>query len=167
MPLPRPRSSAQSAALCKAGGADSTSAEGSISIEFFAAGIPKGQPRPRAFSRGGIAKVYDPGTAEGWKGQVALAANPFLPPWPLEGPLHVRLDFCFPRPKNHYRKAGLKPDAPKHHIAKPDADNAAKAVFDALTILGMWKDDSQIAGCMITKFYAERPGCFIFISSLA
>jgi len=33
----------------------------------FARGAPKGQPRPRAFSREGKASVYDPGTAEGLK----------------------------------------------------------------------------------------------------
>ena len=34
-------------------------------ISFTVLGDPKGQPRPKAFSRGGHAAVYDPGTAEG------------------------------------------------------------------------------------------------------
>ena len=66
-------------------------------IAFFAAGLPKGQPRPRAFSRGGHARVYDPGTAEGWKASVALAARDELPPAPLEGALSVSLRFYMPR----------------------------------------------------------------------
>ena len=41
-------------------------------------GEPKGQPRPRAFAKpigGGkfSARVYDAGTAEGWKSQIAQA----------------------------------------------------------------------------------------------
>ena len=43
--------------------------------ELSAPGIPKGQPRPRAFSRNGHARVFDPGTAEGWKSAVAVAAQ--------------------------------------------------------------------------------------------
>jgi len=36
-------------------------------LSFFVAGIPKGQPRVKAFSRGKHAGVYDPGTSDGWK----------------------------------------------------------------------------------------------------
>jgi len=136
-------------------------------IQFFAEGTPKGQPRPKAFSRGGHARVYDPGTAEGWKGQVAIAARQHIPKEPLIGPLFVSLLFKMPRPKGHYgsgKKASiLKDGAPGPHIAKPDCDNLAKAVLDALTELGMWRDDSQVYGLNINKSYAEKPGCNISI----
>ena len=66
-------------------------------ISFFVPGIPKGQPRPRAFAFHGKARVFDPGTAEGWKASVALAARDELPPAPLEGALSVSLRFYMPR----------------------------------------------------------------------
>jgi len=139
-------------------------------IQFFAQGTPKGQPRPKAFARGGIASVYDPGTAEGWKGQVALAAKPFLKSLPADhAPLALRLEFYMPRPKAHSGKAGLKPTAPKYHTGTPDADNLAKAVMDALTQLGIWKDDAFVADLRVRKFYANpfalsTTGCTISIS---
>lgn len=143
---------------------------GMIPIQFFAQGAPKGQPRPKAFARGGIASVYDPGTAEGWKSQVAIAARPFLPATPYDLPLCVHLEFFFPRPKGHYhsgkRAAELRESAPGYHLGKPDADNAAKAVMDALTVLRMWKDDSIVAHLIVRKLYEDfrGPGCLVRIS---
>lgn len=138
-------------------------------ITFYASGNPKGQPRPKAFSRGGIASVYDPGTAEGWKGQIALGARPFLPETPLEMPLLLHLEFYFPRPKGHYysgkRASVLRNASPGYHTGKPDVDNACKAVMDALTILRMWRDDAQICHLIARKLYDDGrgPGCIITI----
>lgn len=138
-------------------------------IRFFAQGVPKGQPRPKAFARGGIAAVYDPGTAEGWKSQIAIAARPFLPAVPLGGFLYVRFEFYFPRPKNHYRtgkRAGeLREDAPGYCDKKPDVDNAIKACLDALTVLRMWTDDAIVVDVRARKLYDDGrgSGCIIEI----
>lgn len=141
-------------------------------IGFFAPGIPKGQPRPRAFAFQGRARVFDPGTAEGWKSAVAEAARPFLGS-ALTAALSVQIHFVFPRPKSHYLPATarravavLREDAPAHHTAKPDADNAAKAVLDALTTLGMWKDDAQVAALTVTKNFGDTPGAHVVIVPL-
>lgn len=139
-------------------------------IIFFVAGVPKAQPRPRAFARqiGGrvIARVYDAGTAEGWKGCVAIAARDLIPQQPIEAPVTLKLNFYFPRPKNHFLKSGLRLNAPKAHTSKPDFDNAAKAVVDAMTALGFWRDDAQIAEATISKSYSDRPGCLISVATL-
>ena len=129
------------------------------SFSFFADGDPKGQPRPRAFARGGKARVYDPGTAEGFKGSVAVAAKlAGLSGRNIDGPISVRLIAFFRRPKAHYRKTGLRGDAPKFHTSKPDTDNLAKAVLDALTVIGSWGDDAQVANLYVEKRYGERAG---------
>jgi len=137
-----------------------------MTLAFFAAGIPKGQPRPRAFSRGGHARVFDPGTAEGWKACVAVAAQPHRSRFVDAGPLWVSLSFTFPRPKSHSTKKGLRPDAPEFHTAKPDADNLAKAVLDALTQINVWSDDAVIASLEVAKRYGDRPGVFVAIEPL-
>ena len=135
-------------------------------ISFFVPGIPKGQPRPRAFAFHGKARVFDPGTAEGWKSQVALAANPHLPKAPMDGPIEANLIFFFPRPKAHFKGKAqtLREDAPAWHKAKPDADNLAKAVLDALTTLGIWEDDAAVCCLRVVKLYrSHSPGCDIEI----
>lgn len=137
-----------------------------MTTAFFAAGIPKGQPRPRAFSRGGHARVFDPGTAEGWKACIAVAAREHVGSLVFAGPLRVEIRFYFPRPKSHSTKKGLRPDAPVFHVAKPDADNAAKAVLDALTQIGVWDDDALVAELVVKKKYGTKPGAFIVIDEL-
>ena len=137
-------------------------------IEFFAHGIPKGQPRPRAFSRNGHARVFDPSTAEGWKAAVAIAGAEYKGRF-ATGPLKVAIRFAFPRPKAHrHRDGSVRASAPTFHTATPDADNAAKAVLDALTILGVWGDDAQVAQLWVSKRYADEsgPGALITISEI-
>lgn len=137
-------------------------------IEFDVLGTPKGQPRVRAFSRGGHARVYDPGTAEGWKSEIAIAARAHIPKAPLEGALELSLCFRFLRPKSHFLKRGLRPGAPWYHTAKPDIDNLIKT-FDALTTLGFWLDDAQVAVVYAQKLYITReggPGCFVRLRQL-
>ena len=124
-------------------------------IEFFAHGLPKGQPRARAFAIKGKVRMYDPGTAEGWKSAVAEAARPYINAFAV-GPVRLTIVFEFPRPKSHKRKNGdLRPDRPIFHTAKPDCDNAAKALMDALTQIGVWTDDAQVAELCVTKKYAD------------
>jgi Holliday junction resolvase RusA-like endonuclease len=139
-----------------------------IHLTFFAQGEPKGQPRPRAFSRGGHARVYDPGTAEGWKSQIAIAAKDFIPPTPIESPVVLNVVLYFPRPQSHYRKSGeLKPDAPHWCAKKPDFDNAGKVFGDVFTTLGFWRDDALIVDGRVVKKYVQgksyAPGAMIEI----
>jgi Holliday junction resolvase RusA-like endonuclease len=146
------------------------------SITFFAQGIPKGQPRPRAFARKFGAKwqarVYDAGTAECWKAQIAVAFRNQVERVgfaQLKGAVGMEIIFNFPRPKSHFRKNGeLKPDAPNYHTSKPDIENCEKAVLDALTQLGAWIDDSQVCDLHSGKRYAigNNAGASITIQQL-
>ena len=38
----------------------------------------------------------------------------------------------FVRPRSHFKKGQLKPDAPRHVLKTPDVDNLAKFVLDAV-----------------------------------
>lgn len=141
------------------------------SCEFLVGGLPKGQPRPRAFARKMgdkfVARVFDAGTAEEWKGQVALAATKHRPAEPFQDAVQVRLYFLFPRPRSHFKTDGkrLKDSAPERYTKKPDADNLAKAVLDAITQLGgFWKDDAQVTRLVVTKNYSTLgSGCLVEI----
>lgn len=134
-------------------------------IQFFVPGEPKSQPRPKAARIGGFIRIYTPSTAKAWKGAVAKAAAPFLRS-KLSGPLALELCFRFARPKSHLKKDGsLTSSAPLYHTKKPDADNLAKAVMDALTDAGLWEDDDQVIRLLVEKHYTsdEHPkeGCVV------
>jgi len=81
----------------------------------------------------------------------------------LEKPLSVKLVFTMPIPKSTSKRKrekmlrGLIP-----HTKKPDCDNLAKAVLDAMnkTII---KDDSLIYSLYVIKMYCHTPGIHIEI----
>lgn len=135
-------------------------------IEFFVTGSPVAQPRVKARNAGKFAQVYTPKTADLWKRCVMDAALSAIPTSKLEGPLRVDMTFLLPRPQSHYNAKGeLKPYAPVWHTSKPDRDNLEKAVLDALTNAGIWKDDKQVCDGVVRKRYANtQPGCHIIIS---
>lgn len=144
---------------------------GDMNLCFFAAGIPKGQPRGRAVRRGAHAGIYDPGTADNWKASVRCAAKELWDGRPFTGPLRVTITAFFPRPKKHYftgaRAKILRTDAPDYHISKPDRDNLDKAILDALTNAGIWYDDSVVCAGSVTKRYADAtPGAYVEITTL-
>lgn len=139
-----------------------------MSIAFRVDGIPKAQPRPRAFARkmGGkfVARMFDAGTAEAWKSSIAHAAEPHKPSVPMDGAIAVDLAFFLPRPKRLMRAK----DSPAAIActSKPDCDNLAKAVLDALTATGWWHDDAQVFVLTVRKMFhgkMGRPGAEVHI----
>lgn len=138
-------------------------------IEFEVYGEPKGQPRARACVRGRHAAVYDPGTADAWKFAVRAAAGEHVRKirMPLEGPVMVDMDIWITRPKSHMKANGqLRESAPKMPIGKPDCDNLAKAILDALTNAGVWMDDKQVTHLQVRKIYNARGGARIVVEGI-
>lgn len=99
------------------------------------------EPKLRArFTRSGHA--YTPTKTATFEKSVRFLAV-VQRPQILEGPLHVELDFAMAPPKR------LKNS---HPISRPDIDNLAKAICDALNGV-CWKDDAQICKLTARKFY--------------
>ncbi|EQB10397.1 hypothetical protein L284_17025 [Novosphingobium lindaniclasticum LE124] len=59
-----------------------------------------------------------------------------------------------------------KPKTTKLAAPKPDVDNYAKGVLDAITKDGrFWSDDSQVVGLWVSKTWTEgAPGIHVAIS---
>ena len=133
-------------------------------------GIPKGQPRVRACIRGRHAGVYDPGTADEWKACVRGAAtDAAMNRGPILDAVALHVVFRMPRPKAHLDKDG---DVRRGfmfapHAQKPDIENLIKAVMDALTNVGVWRDDAQVNRLTVDRVWCPRharPGCDITLN---
>ena len=141
------------------------------SINIFVAGLPVAQPRPRAVAIKGKARMYSPGTSNEWKACVIRDLKQYAGTFPAGVPLRCDLTFYLPRPAGHFRtgkNAGLvKESAPARPTGKPDRDNLDKAVCDAITAAGVWRDDSQVTDGRIRKRYVQPglwQGCLITIT---
>jgi len=82
----------------------------------------------------------------------------FLTDFPTTKAVAIQMEFHLPRPKSHFRTGRfyqeLKEDAPIYP-RKPDIDNLAKFVLDALNDY-IWKDDSQVTTLFLRKVYANE-----------
>lgn len=120
--------------------------------------MPAPRPRARAFMVKGkpIVSMYHPKEYTDWQKEAVGAINDALrgedPPH-MEGPLTVGIIVSKTRPKT------TKLSAPK-----PDLDNFAKGVLDAMTKAGVWGDDSQVEFLAVKKQWADEPGVHIEVT---
>ena len=121
---------------------------------FSVQGVPKPQPRPRAYVRGKHASVYNPDSADAWKQAIRLMALKFAPVTPWTGPVAMDLAIWMPRPKRLQVTGASDYDA---HDGREDIDNLAKAVLDAMDGCGWWLDDRQVASLRVVKYWAMPP----------
>lgn len=116
-------------------------------------GKPLAQPRARATVVGGFARVYDDRThpVHVFKAQLRLQAGELFQS-PCDGPVWLRIEAVFPRPKSKTRKT--RPNLREWHTSKPDCENVAKAVMDALTHI-VYHDDRQVVSLNVIKCVAS------------
>lgn len=141
-------------------------------ISFGVPCIPIAQPRQRhrvVLGHGRtFSQNYTPAKhpVQDFKATIRLAASQQYEGPPLEGPLGVALVFVLPRPGRLIWKTRPMPRA--WHGSKPDAENLAKSVLDALTGL-IWRDDSQVSELTLRKYIAsggEQPNVVVTILTL-
>ncbi len=126
-------------------------------IRFVVRGLPVAQPRHkiRAFmpanGKRPIAQTYLPSShpVNDWKEAIREGVTDAMQGRsPLVVALSVRLTFGMPRPSSKVWKRKAMPMYP--HTAKPDVDNLAKAVLDALNGIA-YLDDRQVAHLEVFK----------------
>lgn len=124
-------------------------------ISFFADGIPKPQPRPRARRMGKFIRMYNPGSANDWRGCVIAAATGCkLAGESLSGDLSVTLSFLMPVAKSNERKKLWG----QWCRGRGDADNLAKPVLDALVDCGVIATDMDVVRLTVEKRWQLRNG---------
>ena len=113
-------------------------------------GEPMGKERPRTFMQHGMVLTYTPDKTRNYE---TLTRTIFKKKYgkelfpSREKPISVKITAVFQLPKRSKYEFPVK---------KPDADNIAKIVCDALNGLA-WYDDAQITSLSVTKEWGADP----------
>jgi len=136
-----------------------------IQITIPGKATPKG--RPRFVRRGNFVSTYTDKATESFEGKVAyLAKQAMAGQEPLRSAVCVVIFFNLNIPSSYSKKrraACLSGD--EMPTKKPDWDNLAKSVTDALNGIA-YTDDAQIVQALIIKQYAEQEEIIIYVSPL-
>lgn len=114
-------------------------------------GKPRGKMRPR-FTRNGIA-YKEPKDVE-YEKQIQEA---FITSGEVKRDAYVcvNIEAYYPIPKGTSKRAkALMIEGKIRPVVKPDLDNIAKIVLDALNGYA-YKDDNQVVDCYVSKWYSE------------
>lgn len=126
---------------------------------------PIAKGRPRFVKRGKFVQTYTPKKTLDYE---TIIKKEFIKQCEGEynseytGAIDVRITFFFAPPKSISKKKKEQLIGTPH-LKKPDTDNLAKAILDALNGTA-WKDDSQIFLLTIEKQYNENNQVFIKIN---
>jgi crossover junction endodeoxyribonuclease RusA len=146
-------------------------------LSFFVPGTPIAQGSKRHVGNGVMVESAGDRLKD-WRNAITNAAWTYrLERVAITGPVAVALTFVVARPKGHYgtgRNADrVKPSAPLYPATKPDIDKTSRAVLDAITASGVWRDDAQVVGLIARKYYVntllvyrDTPGVHIRIEEL-
>lgn len=126
-----------------------------MTVTFSVDGDPVPQPRARITTRGGHGHAYTPAghAIHAYRAAIAAAAREAGATPTDRAPITLVVDLVFARPKSHYRKSGLKSDAPK--LPRADCSNCLKGIEDALNGVA-WVDDSQVGRVVVEKTYGTE-----------
>lgn len=125
-------------------------------ITFFVAGAPKGKGRPR-FSRN---RAYTPRETVEYEKRIAQSYDGDMHTSPVF--VDIRAFFAIPRSYTKKQKTAIE-NGDLMPTKKPDADNIAKVVLDALNGVA-YEDDRQVVDLAVVKMYStDREGLEITI----
>ena len=134
----------------------------SKALFFEILGIPVPQKQTRFLRSTGIA--YNPSKKD--ENRIRSHLRPSAPKEPFSCPIAMAIYFGMPIPKSSSKSLREAMLAGRVcHIKKPDLDNLAYLVTNALKNL-VYSDDSQIVFCITEKGYDENPRTIIKITPL-
>ena len=129
-------------------------------MKFWIPGKPQGKARARTVNNGGRVHSFTPEKTVLYENLIKLCFEQAKPKdWqPLQGWVEMTIRAVFPVPKSYSKKMRKWClEGCEKPTVKPDTDNLAKVICDALNGLA-YADDKQIIKLTITKEYGEEPG---------
>lgn len=139
-----------------------------MKLDYIVTGTPKPQSRPRFFrNKAGYMGTFSPKTD--WfnivYAETLKIKQEYLSNKKLDRALSIELNFFMPIPKSLSNKKKMLLGN-TYVKKKPDIDNLAKAVLDAINYTNLWEDDSQIVDLRAIKTYSDEPSCRIIITEV-
>lgn len=133
-------------------------------IRFEVLGQPVAKQRPR-ITRAGIA--YTPSQTVNYETVVKYTYQSiYRHKEPIMGRIKASITAVFPVPKSYSKKktAALL-GGHSNYDKKPDCDNLAKIILDALNGIA-YRDDSQVTVLHITKQYGTQPKVIVELEEI-
>ena len=127
------------------------------SINFSVPGKPRGKERPRTVRMGNRITTYTPKNTVNYENLIRKSYKNSDGNFKLENPIDADILAIFPVPKSASKK--IKEEMLNGNIKytkKPDCDNVAKVILDALNGTA-YNDDSQVCKLSVEKIYGEDP----------
>lgn len=117
--------------------------------------IGKGRPRINTYTH----VAYTPKATQAYETALKAHTRALMSaydkiPYPAETPLKIEICAFYAMPKSWSKKKRAEL-AGKPMMQKPDCDNAAKAILDALNGL-VYNDDKQVTELHVTKVYSSE-----------
>ena len=133
-------------------------------MKIIIPGEPRGKQRPRFNRKTGT--TYTPTETAQYEEMVRLIAKAAYHCKPIEGPVQVMVTGMYKIPesttKERRRKMQLGLVFPE---VKPDIDNVAKIILDALNGI-VYKDDKQVVELAVKKFYDTSPRVIVEVETV-
>ena len=126
-------------------------------IKFTLPVIPTAQARPKITVRAKPGHAYKTGAQQANERTLEAWLKDHAPKTPLAGPLCLEFVAGMPCPASASKRARAAMLSGENAPAKkPDLDNLAKQLKDAMTRMGFWGDDAQIVRLACEKIYTEQ-----------
>lgn len=134
-------------------------------MKIIIPGVPVGKGRPKFSTFNGHAVAYTPQKTVNYETLVKLAFQQSgETAFDKETQLRAEINAYFPIPKSTSKK---KREQMERGLIlptkKPDTDNIAKAILDALNGIAYY-DDAQICELHVYKFYSSNPRAEVFLN---
>lgn len=137
-------------------------------IRFTVPGPPTAKQRPKFSRVGNYVKTYTPEKTVNYENLVGWyyqqAAQGFM--FPDDAMLDMRIIAYFEIPKSvSKKKRQAMLDKEIRPTKKPDVDNCAKSICDAINKIA-YHDDASIVDLQVRKFYSEQPRVEVIIRQI-
>lgn len=136
-----------------------------MTCDFVVEGKLVGKGRPRFKRVGNFVQTYTPANTAEYERLVKLRfqnAGGAI----TDKPVKIEIVACFAPPKSARKKDKIEMLANRIlPVKKPDCDNVAKIILDALNKIA-YKDDAQVVELSVKKLYSEVAKVFVHIEEI-